>query len=177
MTQVDQLSLPATVFIVDDDEACRDSTRELVCANGMAAQTFASASAFLQAFDLARPGCLVLDLRMPQMDGLELQAHLIGIGARIPIVFTSGHSNIAIAMKAIRNGAVDFVQKPYHDSRLLDAIWEALRRDRTGRSSAMEFQVVPSSIATVGTAGADESGRMPIWDAAWRRGDKDMRRR
>jgi two-component system, LuxR family, response regulator FixJ len=138
---------PETVFIVDDDEACRDSTRELAGVNGLAAETFASASAFLQAFDGARPGCLVLDLRMPQMDGLTLQAQLIDIGARIPIVFTSGHGDIVTAVQAIRNGAVDFVQKPYHDARLLEAIREALRCDRALRARANGFQVLQPSIA------------------------------
>lgn len=129
--------LPAgTVFVVDDDAACRDSIRELVSSAGLSAETFTSASEFLAAFDPSRPGCLVLDLRMPRMDGLALQEHLTEIGARIPIVFISGHSDIATAVRAIKNDAVDFVQKPYHGSRLLDAVLEGLRRDATRRSPA-----------------------------------------
>jgi len=94
--------LPAgTVFIVDDDVACRDSMRELVSSAGLSAETYTSASEFLAAFDPSQLGCLVLDLRMPRMDGLALQEHLIEIGARIPIVFTSGHSDFATAVRAI----------------------------------------------------------------------------
>lgn len=119
-----------TVFIVDDDAACRDSTCELVSSIGLSAQSFASAAEFLAAFDSAESGCLVTDLRMPGMDGLALQRHLIELGARIPVVFTSGsHSDIASAVQAIRNGAVDFVLKPYHGARLIDSILAALCRD------------------------------------------------
>ena len=118
-----------TVFIVDDDEAFRDSVRELVSSVGLAAETFGSALEFLAAFDAARAGCLVADVRMPHMSGLELKAKLDERDSRMPIVFISGHGDIAMAVKAIKGGAVDFVQKPYHEQQLLDAINEALRRD------------------------------------------------
>lgn len=124
-----------TVFILDDDAACRDAAMELVHSVGLPAEGFASAQEFLEAFDPARPGCLVLDLRMPRMDGLALQAHLMALGARIPIVFVSGHSDIAMAVRAIRNGAVDFVQKPYPGQQLLDAIDEALKLDASRSTS------------------------------------------
>lgn len=118
-----------TVFIIDDDEAYRDSVRELVSSVGLATETFSSALAFLEVFDASRPGCLVLDVRMARMSGLALQERLAAIGARIPIVFISGHGDIAMAVKAVKDGAVDFVQKPYREQQLLDAIDEALRRD------------------------------------------------
>ena len=118
-----------TVFIIDDDEAYRDSVRELVSSVGLATETFSSALAFLEVFDAARPGCLVLDVRMARMSGLALQERLAAIGARIPIVFISGHGDIAMAVKAVKDGAVDFVQKPYRVLQLLVAIAEALRRD------------------------------------------------
>ena len=124
-----------TVFVIDDDEAYRDSVRELLSSVGLATETFSSALAFLEAFDAARPGCLVLDVRMARMSGLALQERLAATGARIPIVFVSGHGDIAMAVKAVRDGAVDFVQKPYREQRLLDAIDEALRRDARLRSS------------------------------------------
>ncbi len=129
----------ATVFIIDDDEVCLDSTSELVRAVGLSVETFTSASAFLQAFDPARSGCLVLDVRMPGMSGLALQAHLIAIGARIPIVFVSGHGDIEMAVRVIKNGAVDFVQKPYGEQQLLDAINEALRRDSSRRAHNIDL--------------------------------------
>ena len=125
-----------TVFIVDDDEAFRDSVQELVSSVGLAAQSFRSATEYLESFDPARPGCLVLDVRMARMSGIALQARLKEMGARIPIVFMSGHGDIGMAVNAIKEGAVDFVQKPYHEQQLLDAINEALRRDAALRSPA-----------------------------------------
>ena len=102
----------------------------------LATETFRSALEFLEAFDPARPGCLVLDVRMARMSGIALQAKLKEMGARIPIVFISGHGDIAMAVNAIKDGAVDFVQKPYHEQQLLDAIDEALRRDAAQRAPA-----------------------------------------
>lgn len=125
-----------TVFIIDDDEAFRDSVKELVSSVGLAAETFRSAVEFLEAFDPTRPGCLVLDVRMARMSGIALQGKLKEMGARIPIVFISGHGDIAMAVNAIKDGAVDFVQKPYHDQQLLDSINDALQRDATSRVAA-----------------------------------------
>ncbi|MGJ7509713.1 response regulator transcription factor [Variovorax sp. GT1P44] len=123
-----------TVFIIDDDEAYRDSVRELVSSVGVATEVYCSAVDYLAAFDPNRPGCLVLDVRMGRMSGLALQEHLLAIGARIPIVFISGHGDIAMAVKAVKDGAIDFVQKPYREQQLLDAIDEALRRDASMRN-------------------------------------------
>ena len=125
----------ATVFIVDDDEAYRDSLVELVSSVGLRNECFASALDFLAAFDAQRAGCLVLDVRMARMSGLELQARLKAMGAALPIVFISGHGDIEMAVKAIKDGAVDFVQKPYREQQLLDAINAALRRDGEQRST------------------------------------------
>jgi len=125
-----------TVFIVDDDEAFRDSVQELLSSVGLAAQSFRSATEYLEAFDASRPGCLVLDVRMARMSGIALQARLKEMGARIPIVFMSGHGDISMAVNVIKEGAVDFVQKPYHEQELLDAINEALRRDAVMRAPA-----------------------------------------
>ncbi len=122
-----------TVFIIDDDEGYRDSVQELVSSVGLPTETFCSALEFLEVFDLARPGCLVLDVRMARMSGLALQERLHAMGATIPIVFISGHGDIAMAVKAVKEGAVDFVQKPYREQQLLDAIDEALRRNATPR--------------------------------------------
>jgi len=139
----------ATVFIIDDDEAYRDSVRELVTSVGLAAETFRSSIDFLAAFDPARPGCLVLDVRMAHMSGIALQARLEEMGARIPIVFISGHGDIAMAVNAIKEGAVDFVQKPYHEQQLLDAINEALRRDAARRVVAPKPDVLAERLATL----------------------------
>ena len=126
-----------TVFIVDDDEAFRDSVRELVSSVGLVAETFSSALDFLAAFDPARPGCLVLDVRMAHMSGPALQEKLLAMGSTLPIVFISGHGDIPVAIKTIKAGAVDFVQKPYRDQQLLDSINEALQRDAAARAATV----------------------------------------
>lgn len=118
-----------TVFIVDDDDACRDAMRELVFAVGLAAAVFSSAFEFLTALDPTWRGCLVLDLRMPGMSGLALQKRLLEMDVRIPIVFVSGSVDIPTAVQVIKDGAVDFLQKPYPQQQLLDAIYKALRWD------------------------------------------------
>jgi FixJ family two-component response regulator len=124
-----------TVFIIDDDEAVRDSVKELASSVGLHAETFRSALEVLDAFDAARPGCLVLDVRMARMSGLALQEKLAAMRARIPIVFISGHGDIAMAVNAVKAGAVDFVQKPYHEQQLLDAINAALAKDAALRAA------------------------------------------
>ncbi len=138
---------PATVFIVDDDEAYRDSLVELVSSVGLPNACFASALDFLAAFDAQRAGCLVLDVRMARLSGLELQARLKAMGATIPIVFISGHGDIEMAVKAIKHGAVDFVQKPYREQQLLDAINEALRRDAEQRHAPAPAAAAPAPAA------------------------------
>ena len=137
------------VFIVDDDEAFRDSVKELVNSVGLAAETFRSAPEFLAAYDPARPGCLVLDVRMARMSGIELQATLKSMDAPIPIVMISGHGDIAMAVEAIKQGAIDFVQKPYREQHLLDAINEALRRDAAQRSAASDAGAFAERIAAL----------------------------
>jgi FixJ family two-component response regulator len=119
----------STVFIVDDNAGVRDSVAELVDSVGLSHATFASAQEFLDAYDSDARGCLVLDVRMAHMSGPALQARLNAMGARIPIVFISGHADVDVAVKTIKAGAVDFVTKPYRDQQLLDSINEALARD------------------------------------------------
>jgi RNA polymerase sigma factor (sigma-70 family) len=138
-----------TVFIIDDDEAFRDSVKELVSSVGLATETFPSALQFMETFDPARPGCVVLDVRMARMSGIALQATLKDMGALIPIVFISGHGDIEMAVKAIKDGAVDFVQKPYHEQQLLDAIDEALRRDAAQRAQNADPDALTERIATL----------------------------
>jgi two-component system, LuxR family, response regulator FixJ len=115
-----------TVFIVDDDDAVRDSLEDLVDSVGLKAEIFASAQEFLAAYDPLRAGCLVLDIRMPGMSGLELQEKLGERQAVLPIIFITGHGDIPMAVEAMRRGAVDFIQKPFRDQDLLDRINSAL---------------------------------------------------
>ena len=124
---------PATVFVVDDDEAVRASLKLLLKTLGLPAQTYASAQEFLATFDERRGGCLVLDIRMPGMSGLELQEELNTRGAMLPIIFITGHGDVPMAVEAMQRGAMDFLQKPFRDQDLLDRISEALAKDRAGR--------------------------------------------
>lgn len=138
-----------TVFIVDDHEGVRDSIAELVDSVGLRHASFASAAAFLDAFDPAAPGCLVLDVRMAHMSGPQLQERLTAMGACLPIVFVSAHADIDVAVRTIRAGAVDFVTKPYRDQQLLDSINEALARSaaKLATLSAREREVTDLVVA------------------------------
>jgi FixJ family two-component response regulator len=138
-----------TVFIVDDDDAVLDSIAELVSSVGLRAAIFRSAQEFRDIFDPEQPGCLVLDVRMAHMSGLALQEALNAMGARIPIVFISGHGDIPVAIATIKAGAVDFVQKPYREQQLLDSINEALRRDATARQATNVHQGFAERLATL----------------------------
>jgi FixJ family two-component response regulator len=126
------------VFIVDDDAAVRNSLRLLVKSVGLSAAVFVSAQEFLASYDPRQPGCLVLDVRMPGMSGLELQQQLNLRGAVIPVVFISGHGDIPMAVEAMQNGAFDFLQKPFRDQDLIDRIQRALERDRENRTALGE---------------------------------------
>lgn len=118
-----------TVFVVDDDEAVRDSLALLVNSVGLDAETFASARAFLDAYRSERRGCLVTDIRMPGMSGLELQEKLTDENVRIPVIVLTGHGDVPAAVRALKGGAIDFVEKPFNPQALLDLIQQAIARD------------------------------------------------
>jgi RNA polymerase sigma factor (sigma-70 family) len=117
------------IYIVDDDEAVRESLGLLLTFRGWRSRAFASAEEFLAAWQPEWRGCLLVDLRMPGMDGLEMQRRLAERGNQLPIVFLTGHGDIAHARAALKNGAVDFLEKPYTEAALLHAIGEALAQD------------------------------------------------
>jgi two-component system response regulator FixJ len=121
--------LKPTVFIVDDDRGVLDSLKFLMRSVGLYAETYQSAQEFLGAFDLERPGCLVLDVRMPEMGGLELQERLVAMGSSLPVIFITAHGDVPMAVQAVKAGAVDFVQKPFRDQELIDKIQSALQQD------------------------------------------------
>jgi two-component system, LuxR family, response regulator FixJ len=125
---------PASVYIVDDDEAVRSSIRFLIRSVGLPAQVYASAQEFLDAYDPRHPGCLLLDVRMPGMNGLELQEELNRRGATIPVVFITGHGDVPMAVAAMQQGAFDFLQKPFRDQDLLDRVQRAMARDAESRA-------------------------------------------
>ena len=126
--------LEQTVFVVDDDAAVRDSIQELLDSVDLRAECFPSAIAFLDAFQPDRAGCLVVDVRMAEMSGLALQEKLVELEIRIPIIVITGHGDVPMAVQAMKNGAVDFIQKPYREQALLDSINNALGRDGAARS-------------------------------------------
>lgn len=117
-----------TVFIVDDDAALRDALQSLLRFMGLKAEAFPSADAFLQAYMPGRPGCLLLDVRMPGMSGLELQKHLAERDNPLPVILLTGHGDVAMAVEAMRVGAFDFVEKPVKDQVLLDRVHACLRQ-------------------------------------------------
>lgn len=123
----------ATVHVVDDDDAVRSSLRLLLKSVGLPTIAHASAQEFLAAWDGDQPGCLVLDVRMPGMSGIELQAELNQRGAIIPVIFISGHGDIPMAVEAIQHGAFDFLQKPFRDQDLIDRVQRALASDAEHR--------------------------------------------
>lgn len=137
------------VFVVDDDDAVRSSLRLLLKSVGQTAEAYPSAQAFLDAFDPDRPGCLVLDIRMPGMSGLELQQKLNAMHAITPIVFITGHGDVPMAVEAMQNGAVDFIQKPFRDQDLLDRINQALDKDKANRTGLLARDEIRRRMATL----------------------------
>jgi RNA polymerase sigma factor (sigma-70 family) len=125
-----------TVFIVDDEAEVRDALKLLMDSVGLAAETFASAQEYLDQFDAQRPGCLVLDIRMPGLSGLELQERLTKEPLHPPIVIITGHGDVPMAVRAVQAGAVDFIEKPFRDQVLLDSVHRAITRDAEQRGEA-----------------------------------------
>ena len=118
-----------TIHVVDDDEAMRDSMTWLLEAEGYRVACFDSAAAFLGAWRSTLRGCIVLDVRMPEMSGLELQEKLESVGSRLPIIFVTGHGDVPMAVGALQRGACDFIEKPFHNADLLARIERALALD------------------------------------------------
>ncbi len=138
-----------TVLVVDDDDAVRDSIKELVESVGLKAQTFASAQSFLESYTTDQAGCLVLDVRMARMSGLTLQAKLKEMGADLPIIFITGHGDIDMAVQVMKVGAVDLIQKPYHEQNLLDSINDALEIDVEKRRTSRKQDALEKQIASL----------------------------
>lgn len=130
----------AKVFVVDDDDAARDAVQELAESVGLDVQTFTSAAEFLDVYDSQCCGCVLLDVRMPGMSGLQLQEELLRRGSHLPIIFLSGHGDIPMVVETLKKGAIDFVEKPFGGQILLDKIHEAMRLDeqRLEKQARME---------------------------------------
>lgn len=126
------------VFVVDDDAAVRDAIKDLLESVGMRVETFGSGAEFLAKCPTDGPCCLILDVRLPGMSGLEFQRELTEKAVEIPIIFITGHGDIPITVQAMKAGAVDFLTKPFRDQELLDSIHKAVDRDRQRREQAAE---------------------------------------
>jgi FixJ family two-component response regulator len=129
----------AMVFVVDDDVGTRESLKNLIRSVGLRVEVFASAQDFLRSTRPDVPGCLVLDVRLPGLSGLDLQKRMAEVELEIPIVFISGHGDIPMSVRAMKAGAVEFLTKPFRDQDLLDAIQQALERDRNAREQRAEI--------------------------------------
>ena len=131
-----------TVFIVDDDSGMRQAVQDLVESVGLRAESFSTGEEFLKRQRTTDPGCLVLDVRLPQMSGLDFQRQLTEIGVQIPIIFITAHGDIPMSVRALKSGAVEFLTKPFRDQDLLDAIQQALHRDRAAREQQAEIDAL-----------------------------------
>jgi two-component system response regulator FixJ len=125
----------STVYVVDDDDGMRRALETLLNTVGFKTSVFSRPSEFLAKFDADAPGCLVLDIRMPEMSGLELQQYLNTIGSMLPVIFITGHGDVPMAVQAMKEGAFEFIQKPFRDQDLLDHINHAIIQDTQNRSS------------------------------------------
>ncbi len=137
------------VFVVDDDAAVRDSLALLLRSVGLKGEAFSSADDFLEAYDITRPGCLVLDVRMPGMSGLELQQQLDKLHSTLPIIFLTAHADVPMAVTAVKAGAVDFIQKPFRDQDLIDKIQHAIEEDARIRKMLADRQQILTRIESL----------------------------
>jgi FixJ family two-component response regulator len=128
------------VFVVDDDSSLRRAIKRLVESVGLQVEVFGSAQEFLLAKRPDAPSCLVLDIRLPKISGLEFQRQLTDVGVHIPIIFITAHGDIPMTVRAMKAGAVEFLTKPFRDQDLLDAIQEAMERDNTRRAQEAEVE-------------------------------------
>jgi FixJ family two-component response regulator len=138
-----------TVFIIDDDDRMRAAMQRLLKSIGLNTKSFAAPQEFLQHKLPDGPSCLVLDVRLPGMSGLDVQHKLNEKGVRVPIIFVTGHGDIPMTVKAIKSGAVDFLTKPWRDQDLVDAIQQALERDEAMRQRETEIAELKERYATL----------------------------
>ena len=128
-----------TVFVVDDDQEVRDALTLLMTSVGLAVEAFGSAQGFLDQFDPARPGCLLLDIRMKGMSGLDLQDRLAVEEVQPPVIIITGHGDVPMAVRAVKAGAVDFIEKPFKDQVLLDSVFRAIESDAENRGRVLQM--------------------------------------
>jgi len=147
-----------TVFIVDDDASVRHSIEDLLESVGLQSKCFASAQEFLSSEHSSGPSCLVLDVRLPGISGLDLQRELSKAASRIPIIFITGHADIPMTVKAMKSGAVEFLTKPFREQDLLDAIQRSLARDRERRDKQRALHALEERYAALTARERDVMG-------------------
>ncbi|MCX5894090.1 MAG: response regulator transcription factor [Deltaproteobacteria bacterium] len=139
----------STVFIVDDDPSICAALARLFKSVGLPARSFAGPRDFLDQAPQLGPGCLVLDMRLPGLSGLDLQEELARAGIRLPVIFLTAHGSVPLSVKAMKAGAADFLEKPVEDQTLLDAVYQALERDRQARRAQAQRQALQEHFATL----------------------------
>jgi len=137
------------VYVVEDDDASRSLVRALTSSMGVACHAFGSAREFLDKYDPPQPGCLVLDIFMPGMTGLELQEELNRRGAIIPVIFTTGHGNVSSAVEAMRRGAFDYLEKPFKNADFTQSVRRALEHDRENRQTLTQLDLIRERIVSL----------------------------
>jgi two-component system response regulator FixJ len=130
--------MPATVYIVDDDRMARESLQWLIESAGLTAEVYASGVDFLQQLDTTQPGCVLLDVRMPDINGMELHAKLKQHNVLLPVIIVTGHADVAMAVRAMKAGAYDFIEKPYNDALMLERVQNAISRDQESRRAQQQ---------------------------------------
>jgi len=174
------MSSPAhrTVFVIDDDPDIRAAMQRLLETVGLHAELFAAAQDFLQRKMPEAPSCLVLDLRLPGMSGLEVQRRLIEAGVKIPIIFITAHGDIPTSVRAMKSGAVEFLTKPFRDKDLLDAIEQALQRDERARQQQNEIAVLQERYRSLTAREREVMGLvvsgMQTKQIAWKLGTREI---
>ena len=138
-----------SVYVVDDDEGIREGLSLLLETVGQPCELYSSAQEFLESYNESKGGCLVLDIRMPRMSGLDLQEMLNEKGSSLPIIFITGHGDIPMAVEAMRRGALDFIRKPFREQDLLDRINEALEFDAGKRKKLLDWRQLMDKVASL----------------------------
>ncbi|MGH7805015.1 MAG: response regulator transcription factor [Candidatus Binatia bacterium] len=159
-------SQPPTIFIVDDDDDFRETLRLPLESEGHVVKTFAAADTFLETFEPGTPGCLLLDVRMPGLSGIALQEELARRGIDLPIVFLTGYGEVPTAVRALKQGAVDFLQKPFEEEVLLERVSEALSRDSSARGARARAESVAARYATLSEREREVMRRMVAGEAS-----------
>lgn len=145
------MSSRPTVYVIDDDDAVRDSVAFLLQTADIAVRTFESAAAFLAALPLADAGCIITDVRMPDIDGIELLRRLKGMNVTAPVIVITGHGDVPLAVEAMKIGAADFLEKPFDDTALLDAVQGALGQGEQALAQNAERQDIATRLAALST--------------------------